>query len=226
MAPTSEKSERLSLNERINNFVQKNRSGVTAGIVIFAVVLLGTIAFLIIRDFVYSKAISRVEELYGRYEALRLDINEPSKEAEVQTLLEDLKNFAEKNSGYPGARSYFLIADIHADKKDWAEAEKAWISAAKAGTKSYLAPVSLFRAAAAAEEQGNIAGAIDLYTKSVSLESQFPSAPRAQFSIGRLREAQNNIEAALEAYRTLVSKWPADAFWANMAQSRIVLLGN
>jgi len=52
----------------------------------------------------------------------------------------------------------------------------------------------------------------------------FPAAPRAQFSVGRLRESLNEDEKAIEAYRAVISSWPNDQVWTNLARSRIIAL--
>jgi tetratricopeptide (TPR) repeat protein len=84
--------------------------------------------------------------------------------------------------------------------------------------------VSLFNAAAAAEEQGNLEAAIELYRQTLNYADIFPAAPRAQFAVGRLWEAQQNKEAAIEAYRGLIDKWPAETVWTGLANSRIIAL--
>jgi tetratricopeptide (TPR) repeat protein len=217
-------NENVNINEAVNNFVQKNRKAIVViiGIIVLAAAVF--IAVISILDMVQKKAIGRVEELNRRYETLRFDINEASKETELADLLGDLTEFAEKNSGYAGGRAWSIIGSIHADKKEWAEAEKAYTGAAKAAAETYLAPVSYFNAAAAAEEQENFPGAVELYTKCVAHAGVFPAAARAQFAIGRLQEVLENREAALEAYRGLVAGWPSDAVWTNLAQSRIIFL--
>jgi tetratricopeptide (TPR) repeat protein len=228
--PSNEKTEEKKINEKItlsegiNSFIQKNRKGILVGFGAIVVVLAGFIGGLAIKDAVQNKAISRVEEFNSRYEELRWDIGEGTKAVEVDALLDDVSTFAKKTSGYAGGRAWAIIAGIRGDKKEWSEAEQAWSSAAKAASNTYLAPVALFNAAAAAEEQGNTERAIDLYTSCLARADLFPSAPRAQFSIGRLRESQSNRDAALEAYRTLVSKWPGEPIWTNLAQNRIIAL--
>jgi tetratricopeptide (TPR) repeat protein len=227
MATTLEqsgKNESLSINERLNGFLQKNRRALFIGAAGGLVLLAGVIAAFLIRDALRTKAIGTVEELTLRYEILLMDFTDPGKEAEVQALTDELASFAAKHRGYAGARSYSLLAGIYAEKDDWPQAEKAWIQAAEAAPKTYLAPVSFFNAAVAAEEQGNAPGAIDLYTKSLALADIFPAASRAQFSIGRLWEAQKNNEAALEAYQAVINNWPEEPVWTNFARSRMLIL--
>jgi tetratricopeptide (TPR) repeat protein len=217
-------SEKISVYDHINNFVQKNRKAIFIflGSVLLFLVLFAAAAGII--GSLRTKAINEVEEFNRRYEALRFNINDSSKETEVADLLKDLTGFAEKHSGYAGSRAWSMIAGIHADKKEWQEAEKAYTGAAKAGAKTYLAPVAYFNAAAAAEEQGNIDGAIEFYTQCAAFSDIFPAAARAQFAIGRLKEAQNDKAAAVEAYQRVISGWPADGVWTNLARSRIILL--
>ncbi|AEF80441.1 tetratricopeptide repeat protein [Leadbettera azotonutricia] len=219
----------LSFTEKLSEFLQKNRKGLIVCLAASIVILAGILAGFTIKDKLESGALSKVEEFSRRYEALRVFIGSEeadaaSKQADIAALQEELNAFTAKNRGYPAARAWAIAGNIYGDLKNWADSEKAWSSAAKAAAKTYYAPISLFNAAAAAEEQGNNAGAIDLYTRALDFASVFPSAPRAQFSIGRLQEAQGNKAAALEAYRTLLSKWPNDQVWSNLAHSRIVTL--
>jgi tetratricopeptide (TPR) repeat protein len=220
-----ENNEKLSLVERINAFTQKNRKPIFISLGSIVALLVILVAVFSLTDLFRKKAISRAEEFNRRYEELRFSINEESSAENVKTLLEELTSFAEKSSGYAGGRAWSIIAAIYADKKEWAESEKAWTSAAKAAAKTYLAPAAYFNAGAAAEEQGKTGEAITLYTQSVS-DSRvvFPGAARAQFSIGRLQESLNDTAAALDAYRAVISGWPADAVWTSLAHSRIIAL--
>ncbi|MDR2797820.1 MAG: tetratricopeptide repeat protein [Treponema sp.] len=216
--------EAVSIGEGLNRFIQHNRKPIIFGVLGILVFLVGFIAVVSIRDALQQRSFGQLEDFNQRYEVLRIDLNEPSKAEDVQTLVDELSLFASKHTGYAGARSYALLGSIYADKKTWEDAEKAWTHAANVGAKTYLAPVSLCNAAFAAEEGGNILGAIELYRQSVSLKDTFPAAPRAQFSIGRLEEVQNHPEAAIEAYQELLNTWPNDTVWTSLAQSRIIFL--
>lgn len=217
-------SETVNLNDRINEAIQKNRKSVFIALGCVAVLLAGLVTGLWLADMFRKKAISQVEELNSRYEKLRFNIKEESSAEDVTNLLADLEAFGKKTSGYSGGRSWFIAGSIHADKEEWAEAETAWRNAAKAGAKTYLAPLVLFNAAGAAEKQGKIQEAIDLYTQSLASTAAFPAAPRAQFSIGRLQEGLKEKDAAIEAYRAVSAKWPEDPVWGKLAQSRVIAL--
>ena len=216
---------------KANEFIQKNRRALFIGIICLAVILTAFIITLTVRENLRERAFTRVDELQGRHDALRyletsgenLD-SSFSAEAEMSYLLNDLIAFAGKNSGYAAARAYSTIASIYEEVNNWVEAENSWISAAKAASKTYMAPIALYNAAVAAEEQGKIDTALELYSEAAAYGNAFPGSARAQFSIGRLHESRNSNTAALDAYRTLLARWPSDPMWANLAQSRIIVL--
>lgn len=206
-------------------FLQRNRKPLGIFAAAAFILVTGLIAAFGIRESLSTADLRAADGYYRRYEALRDRLKEPALETEVKGLLDDLSRFTGKRrSGYAAARAYFTLAGIYAGQEDWARAEASWRSAARAGANSYLAPAALFNAAAAAEEQGNGALAIELYTQCLDLKDRFPPAPRAQFSIGRLREAEGNPGAALEAYNELLRRWPNDQIWAGLAQDRIIAL--
>jgi predicted negative regulator of RcsB-dependent stress response len=226
MATTEEKREKLGLGDALADFIQKNRKGLLATLIALVALVAGFIAGFAVRNTLREKAISAVEDFSQRYDVLVIDINEPAKAEEVQAFLDEISGFAEKHSGYAGARAYSLAASVYAERKDWAQAEQAYTSSAKKAGKSYLSPVSYFNAAVAAEERGDLGQAISLYAESVAHGSDFPGAARAQFAIGRLQESLGDTQAALEAYRRIPEKWESESTWINLAQSRIILLSN
>jgi tetratricopeptide (TPR) repeat protein len=219
-----QKTEKMSLDDGVNELVRKYRKPIFISFGALVLLLAVVIASLSLADLFRKKATSAAEEFNRRYEALRFNIAEESSAADVAALLTELNAFAKKTSGYAGGRAWSIIAGIHADKKEWAEAQSAWTSAAKAAPKTYLAPIAYFNAGVAAEEQGKTTEAIDSYARAISQPAAFPAAARAQFSIGRLKESLQDRDAALEAYRAVVSDWPNDTVWTSLAHSRIISL--
>jgi tetratricopeptide (TPR) repeat protein len=229
MAAEAGKTGKSNIGEVLNNFIQKNRKGLFAGLAAITVILIGFAVFFALRDNLQARALSRAEEFKRRYEALRIytgsgDPAAAGKQEEIAALESELKAFEEANSGYALVMAYTISAGIAGDRKDWAEAESAWINAAAAAGKSYFKPIALYHAAESAENQGNNDRAIELYNQALESGDSFPQAPRAQFAVGRIREIQGNKDGALEAYRVLTGKWPNDPLWANLAQSRILAL--
>jgi len=232
MAATVNAQEKdKTINAMLNEFMQKHRRKIFLGFLIVIVFLAAFIVTLTVRDKIQSSAIIEVDKFNTRYEELkpfigREDFAASSSQIEVVVLLADLTAFGKKSFGFASSRAYNMIADIYWQQKNWEEAETAWLAAAKAAGKSYLAPISFFNAASAAEQSGNNVSAINHYTSALKFADSFPGAVRAQFAVGRLEEAQGNNEAALQSYRSLVSKWPDDPVWTNLAQSRIMVLSD
>jgi len=226
-----DRSDNLSTAEKINMFFQKNRKMLLFAFIGAIVVFAGFIIGITVRDSMSGRALTRADEFNRRWNELRLnavtdEAETMEEQAELAVFLTELDGFARKTFGFAAARSYSLLGDIFAEQKNWADSEGAYLKAAKAAGKSYLAPVSFFNAAVAAEEQENIESAIEHYKRSLDFENSFPAAARAQFSIGRLEESRNNRIAALAAYATVTAKWPDEQLWANMAHSRIIALSD
>ena len=217
-------NEKPGFGDGMNEFIQKYRMPIyiSAGAILLLLII--SIAGFSLLDVYKNRAIGNVEDLNSRYESLSNSINEEYLKNDVEQLLTDLETFAKRNSGYAGIKAWSIIGSIHSGRKNWEEAEAAWVTAAGKSEKSYLSPVAWFNAGVAAEEQGSTVRAIDYYAKSLSAPAGFSAAPRAQFSIGRLRESLNDNDAAIAAYRAVISGWPFDRVWTSLAQSRIIAL--
>ena len=218
-------SEKPELNEAVGEFIYRNRKRFIYGIALIGAATLCFIASFAIRDYIRSRNLIAFEALHDRYDELRYYTQDSSKAAEVEALLLDLQAFAQKTGGYSGARSFMLVAAIHSDRENWEEAENAWVSAAKKNMKIYLAPIALFNAGVAAEEAGKTDQALAHYQAVLAYPDDFPLCARAQFSIGRLQEeAKGDTEAALDAYRQLLEKYPTESLWTSLANSKIIAL--
>lgn len=84
--------------------------------------------------------------------------------------------------------------------------------------------MALFNAAVAAEEQGKYEEAIGYLQKCVNHPFEFPSAPRAQFNIGRLYEKTGDNVSAVEAYRAVMINWPDMPVWQHFARTAIIAI--
>jgi tetratricopeptide (TPR) repeat protein len=229
MTAEAGKTGKSNIGEALNDFIQKNRKGLFFSLAAIVVILIGFAVFVTVKDNLQARALSRAEEFKRRYETLRIyiDSEDPAalaKQEEISALEAELTAFEGSNSGYALVMAYAIRAGIAGDRKNWAEAETAWVNAAAAAGKSYFKPIALCNAAASAENQSNNDRAIELYNQALESGDSFPEAPRAQFAVGRILEIQGNKDGALEAYRALTGKWPNDSLWANLAQSRILAL--
>jgi tetratricopeptide (TPR) repeat protein len=222
------KTEKISINQTLNDFVQRNRKPLIIGIAVFLGLIIALIAFLSISEYLRSIALSKVEGFNRSYYAIMNSeeyvTDQTSQQMALFSLLDELGAFQKRNFGYAAARAYAISASIYTDMGNWYNVENAWLNAASAARKTYFAPVAYFNAAVAAEEQNNISRAIELYDKALEFEDIFPAAPRAQFSVGRLYETQGNYVDALYAYQTVVNKWYQEQVWVGLAHSRILYL--
>jgi len=214
------KNETTSIGNKINDFVQRNRKSIFIILGAFVVLFAAAVIFFSLNDYLQNRAIAEVEELNVRF----FELSQAGSTGEMDALLADLNSFAKNKRGYAGGKAWSIIGQIHFDRKQWAQAEDAWRNAARAGSRTYLAPIAYFNAAIAAEEQGELEQAIELLGSCIAHPFAFPAVPRAQFTIGRLNERMNNIPAAIEAYRNVIINWPSITTWVNLAHSRITAL--
>jgi tetratricopeptide (TPR) repeat protein len=217
-------NENINIGDKVNEFIQRNRKVIftTVGLLVF--LFIGLIVFLSLQDISRKKAISEVEELNRRYEDLRFLVGDDYYTADFEALLADLNAFANNKGGFSGSRAWSIIALIHSGREEWPQAENAWLNAARAGTRTYLGPLSLFNAAVAAEEQGKLHEAIELLERCLAHPFEFPAAARAQFAIGRLYEELNDYPAAIEAYRAVLINWQDIPVWQHLARSKIIAI--
>jgi tetratricopeptide (TPR) repeat protein len=219
--------------DRLYDFFEKNRRGLfifVTAILVFTVVL---IAVLLVNDIARKDETAKLDLLIERYDDVKKTLSTENiviensdvtvNQANVETLLGDLRALGESAKGYPAARAWFMAGDLYHDRKEWQEAEDAWLAAAEKGADTHLAPLSLFNAAVANEESGDTDAALSNYRKSLDFDG-FPAAAHAQFSVGRLLEKNGDNEAAIAAYRTVIEKWSSDTEWTNLAHSRILML--
>jgi len=218
------KTEDVKLADKIGDFVQKNRKGIitVTGIILF--LFTGFIVYLSVSDYLNKKYTADVEELSQRYEEIRYYLNDDSFTSDIEALISDSKDFAKNKRGLPAGKAWSIAANIHSGRNEWPQCEEAWQKAAAAANKTYLGPIAFFNAAAAAQEQGKFEVAIEYLTKCIEHKFEFPSAPRAQFSIGNLYERLGNYPAALDAYRAVLINWPNLPVWQQLARSRIVAI--
>ena len=125
---------------------------------------------------------------------------------------------------YAAQKALIYEAKIQESKKDWTAEEKSWLSIVANMPESYLAPVALQGAAAAAEELGSVDRAVADYKKLIDTYAAMAiGIPHAYFSLGRLSEQQKDFTSALASYQKIVATWPDDD-WTKLATDRIIYI--
>ncbi|MCL1812048.1 MAG: tetratricopeptide repeat protein [Treponema sp.] len=219
-----EQTEQAGTGDKIAYFIQKHRKALLALVIIIASGIAFSVTFFTIHGTLEKKAIAKVEVFERRMNEQGIP-NGGTDSAEANALLGELNDFAPSTFGYAAARAYSLAADIYFSRSEWSRAEESWVNAARKAPKIYMAPVSLFNAAVAAEEQGKLDAAIGYFKESLDYSGVYPAAARARFNIGRIYDQRREYDKAREAYLELIEKSP-ESPWANLAHNRLIILEN
>jgi len=125
---------------------------------------------------------------------------------------------------FAAQRALFTRGLMALEDEQWESAAESFLAVADSWETSYLAPVSLFNAASALEEAGDVDGAINAWSRIADEYSDVsPDAPEAIFNLGRLAETAGDIPGAIERYESLAARFPQSR-WTDLAKSRILVL--
>jgi TolA-binding protein len=216
-----EKNEQTSLSGALTAWLQKNRLVliISAAVLVAVLIIVGAVSAVNSSRAEKSlEALISFEESYSAWQAAG------EEDAAAAEALETA--FAEIEAEYAGTYGYqralFLMGDYFYSSQDWAEAIDSYTNLAEEFPKSYLAPLALYNAAAANEEQGDTADASELYRRIAEAYAESPLAPRALFSLGRTLEGSDRTEA-VTVYTNLGERFPQSS-WTKLARSRIIEL--
>ena len=233
MAKDKTKKTEQGAAEKILELIQKYRKIIFIVLIAAITGLIASVVIFTVRNNMQESQLSKIDGYEDHFfELMEFDAMIYNQDVSwdryslVLELLDEVNDFQRSAFGFASARAHSLAADIYFFMENWSEAERSWLQAARGSRGTYFEPISIYNAAVAAEEQGNIAAAIEHFNSVILLENNFTSAARAQFNIGRLEESRGDYNAALTAYRSLLGRWPNDTQWANLAQSRIIALTN
>lgn len=222
---TERNTEKKTFGEKFGDFLRKYR---TVIIVVLAVIAAAVIAIAVISQVRISQAAASAKELEkanGDYSTWYSETDVTKKAAEEKTLSASLDQIIKKwPTQYAAARALAMKATIAQQNKDWKSAEADWELISTRFSKTYLAPIAIQNAAAAAEEAGNADKSIELYNKLIkNFEGKTVGIPHAYFSLGRLSEGKKDYKAAMDNYTKVVTAYPQDD-WTKLAQDRIIYL--
>ena len=212
----------LTLRERISEGLARNWKIVT-GIFFGAFVV---IALVLILGYMNQKKTSESAMLAEDIQSAYTEWIQQAPENRDDTELN--KKISEALESYPklfaAQRAYFTMGLMALENEDWDKASEAFIILADNWPESYLASVSLFNAAAAREEAGEIEEAMVLFQRIIDDYSEVsPDAPEALFNLGRLEETRGNTSDALAYYKDVNSRFP-ESRWTDLSKSRILVL--
>jgi len=131
MDPTTERAAKVRMSDRIINFLQKSRKPLLISVIVIVIAIVAAGVVLTVLENARNKSIVAVETLALQYDEIRVGTDEAKKETDTLSLIKDLEAYSSSNKSYAGGRSLSILAGIRADRKEWAEAETAWLAAAK-----------------------------------------------------------------------------------------------
>lgn len=218
-------TDKKGFNEKFEDFLRKNRLALLICGAVIIVAIAGLAIGSALNNASANASTQRLEKLSEDLTAWSSE-QDPTKKAEAEKkLVAGLDEVAAKwPRSYAAAKSISMKARIAEGNKDWASAEKDWMLVASRFGKTYLGPLALQNAAAAAEERGAADQAIAHYKALVKdYAGKTVGIPHAYFSLGRLAEAAKDYAGASENYGKLVSSYPDDD-WTKLAKDRIIFL--
>ena len=212
----------LTLRERINDGLARNWKMVTgvffgAFVIIAVVLVLGYLS-----KGKASDSAMLAEDIQSGYTEWIQQAPENRDDTELnEKISEALENYPKL---FAAQRAYFTMGLMALENKDWDKASEAFLILADNWPDSYLASVSLFNAASAREESGDIEGSMVLLQRILDNYSEIsPDAPEALFNLGRLAETQGNTSEALAYYKDVNARFP-ESRWTDLSKSRILVL--
>jgi tetratricopeptide (TPR) repeat protein len=219
----SEKTEKTTASSKLDSFLSKNKKGVIITFVVVLVLLIGFLAFEIIKSTSSTKDLAKVEALYYELVDSSSDLDETAITKRSTECLEKLAPYTKKG-GIVGVRANMLSAELAYIQADYEDAITYYDAAVAKGKKSYTAPICLYNKGSCLEELNKLSEAAEAYRAAAEFED-FGMITHAYFSLGRVLEATGDYAGAVEAYKTLSDKLPDDD-WGNLAKTRLIELKN
>ena len=242
--------DKRSLRERLNDALAKKWK---LGVSLLLLVIVGMAGILLLDSYVRKQNIASAELAEDIQEAFTewVEMQSEKRDADDNNAIEDDNNAIEDDNNaiedeintteddinaliekamddfegkFAAQRAQFTKAQMEYIKENWTQAAEQFSQFADQWNESYLAPTSLFNAASAYEEIGNMEAAKNALTKHIELYGNIsPQTAEVMFSLGRIAEAENNLETAMEKYKELISRFP-ESRWHDLAKSRLLLL--
>lgn len=217
----SEKTEKNTASSKLNGFLEKNRKVVLVTFIVVLVLVIGFVAFEVIKSASTKKALAQIEAYYYELITDSTDLDDAAIAKRSTDCLENLSSYTNKG-GIAGVRANMLSAELAYLQKDYEGAVAFYDAAVAKGKKSYTAPICLYNKGACFEEMNKMSEAAEAY-KAAAEFKDFGMAAHAYFSLGRVREALNDFAGAAEVYKTINDKF-VDDDWGNLAKTRLIEL--
>ena len=161
----------------------------------------------------------RAQKLYEQWLEADPEDKRESLQQDLNQLIDQIKKRYPRQ--YAAQRAGFIRASMAFENEQWPEAAQGYKSVADSFSKSYLAPLSLFNAGIAFEQDEDVDKGITAFQELVDNHADSFLVPHALFSLGRLYETQEDFENAFKVYDKLEDEYPLSN-WTKMGRNRII----
>lgn len=219
------------IENKLNSFIGKHAKLIVAIFVAIVVVVIAVaVALTVIQSSTEEKfdALVALEDQYSSLALMSSDDegyqgNVDSFKASAEALI--ASSSLEK---YPGAKAQLLLADLAFDSGDYQSAADLYRAVADAQSGTYLAELAVINEAAAYDNMGDSAKALELYNyvfDTFGTDSAY--APKALFNAGRLYEATGETDLAKAAFEQLTGLYLVTdngmaSEYARLAQAHLI----
>ena len=137
-----------------------------------------------------------------------------------EALIAELGDSAE----YAALKTNYLMGLYYAYIEDWASAQSCFETVATQGSGTYFGSLGLANAAAAAENNGDQALALQYYNQIWDdYGTEAPESPKALFNAARIYEQTGDTELAIATYSQLADEFLSSEY-AQLASARLIVL--
>lgn len=227
MAEKQEVSFQHKVEHTVGKFVNRNKMIlIITGIALIAI-FVGLWIGISVSTNKAEANMGRIDELteqYATWSALE-DVTTPEAVELIDPLKSGLQEFASlKNTSYPSVKANYLLGMIAFKEGDYETAKNQFLSSLEKGKDSYMLSLSLFNLAVTSEQLNDKSAALEYYQR-VYDESNGMAAQSAKalFNVGRLHEANSDVELAKAVFQQLSDEYP-NSEYAKLASSKLVLL--
>ena len=208
----------------LTTFLSKHGKAISIVLIVAAVGVVALFVALSIRNSRTETSLIAVEQLQSdHYEWQLLEADEqesayPELHAQAEAINQSYPRL------YAAARALLVDAEALLALERYDEATQRYAELADRFPETYLAPLSLFGAAVAAENAGNADAALSYLSRIADdYADSSHDVAHALFSIGRIHETQDNIAEAEHYYNRLIEDYPTST-WTDLARTLIISL--
>ncbi len=213
-------TEKISF--KVSRFLGQNKVILSVIVLVLVLALVAMLIFNAVYTSNLSKRLDQIDKATSSYsELLAEDPEGDGYKSGMETLKTTLKGLS-RGKDYPSLKAQYMLATIAYEEKDFQSALDGFVTIYQAKKDTYLAPLSLFNAAVAAEDMGDDDLALEYYTKVWDeYGTDAPEAPKALFNQARLQGKQNQNELAKATYQQLIDQFPTSEY-SKLAQTAIL----